>query len=278
MELRAARRRASSACSRGSAVFAGGWSATPRTPSARDRAPDGLVVARREEPRSGPRPAARFRHARDDPGAGAERAARRRRRGARDPRRARPLVPRRGRGGRPEPRAAASAPPGSSDVGRERENLRAALAWGARRARRRRDGLRRGGPGAVLDRPRPLSTRAGVAHGAPRALARADRRAARALAVAGGSLGHRGGRRGRASVRAAKVWRSCGPGEDWYRADRLNVLGTMARYRGRLGRGARLYDEALALAAEQATSGGRPRSRGEHRRARRDRGPRMPRP
>jgi tetratricopeptide (TPR) repeat protein len=41
------------------------------------------------------------------------------------------------------------------------------------------------------------------------------------------------------------------PGDEWYRAVALNVLGTVARYRGRWEDTRRLYDEALALATAQ---------------------------
>lgn len=132
-------------------------------------------------------------------------------------------------------------------VGHERENLRAALAWA-------------GGGGDVETGLRLAAGLAPfwIAHG----LIDEGKRSLAAVLAAS-----RGPSLGRARALAAAGFlrvldgdleggeRAChesmtlsGSGEEWYRAVCLNVLGTVARYRGRREEARRLYGEALALA------------------------------
>jgi non-specific serine/threonine protein kinase len=129
-------------------------------------------------------------------------------------------------------------------VGAERENLRAALAWGGDAETSLRvaaamapfwvaHGLIDEGKrslAAVLDRAREPSL------GRTRALA-----ADGLLRLLDGDL-----EGGEAACRASVAVPQ--PGEEWYRAVALNVLGTVARYRRRWDEARRLYDGALALA------------------------------
>ena len=158
-------------------------------------------------------------------------------------------------------------------VGRERENLRAALAW-------------TGGDGDVETGLRLAAGLAPfwIAHG----LIDEGRRSSPRSSPARGSRAS--GARGRSrSPASSGCWRAISrrrarlprepdavPGEEWYRAVALNVLGTAARYRGRLEEARRLYDEALALATSadlwwpaalaQANLGSSPGSRAAMRR------------
>jgi non-specific serine/threonine protein kinase len=135
-------------------------------------------------------------------------------------------------------------------VGRERENLRAALAWAA-------------GDGGDLETGLRIAAGLGpfwVVHGLTgegrRVLAELRARSpepglgyARAVALAGflellnGDLegGERACREGLTLSR---------PGEEWYLAVCLNVLGTVARYRGQHDEAQLRYDEALALVTQ----------------------------
>jgi predicted ATPase/DNA-binding SARP family transcriptional activator len=130
-------------------------------------------------------------------------------------------------------------------VGEERENLRAALAWGGDAEISLRlaaamapfwvaHGLIDEGKrslAAVLDRAREPS------------LGRAPALAAQGLLrLLDGEL--EGGEQ--ASRESLTLTR---PGDEWYTAVALNVLGTVARYRGQWAEARRRYDDALAQAA-----------------------------
>ncbi|MEA2478919.1 MAG: hypothetical protein QOJ07_841, partial [Thermoleophilaceae bacterium] len=131
-------------------------------------------------------------------------------------------------------------------VGRERENLRAALTWADAET-----GLRLGAAvapfwiahGLIDEGKRSLAAVLGTSH--EPSLGRA-----RALSLAGllhmleGELDA-----GEAACRGSlELLR---PGEEWYRAVALNVLGTATRYRDHRKEARRLYDEALALATTE---------------------------
>ena len=136
------------------------------------------------------------------------------------------------------------------DVGRERENLRAALAWGASGRGDAETGLRTAA--ALL----PFWTAHALYEEAHRFLAALLSRSpeptvgrARALAVVGWIAGIEGDA-DRCEPACRESLALLPPADDWYRAICLNLLGTMARYGGRLDEARRHYDEALALATQ----------------------------
>ena len=135
-------------------------------------------------------------------------------------------------------------------VSRERENLRAALAWSS-------------GEGGDLETGLRLAASLvpfWIAHGL-------TGEGMRFLAAILARPGEAGAGRSRALSLAGFLSlleddldgaeRDCReslvlspPGEEWYRAVALNVLGTVARYRGRHDEAQRLYGEALTLATQ----------------------------
>ena len=135
-------------------------------------------------------------------------------------------------------------------VGRERENLRAALAWSAHEHGDAETGLR--SAAALL----PFWTAHALFEEGGRVLAALLSRSreptvgrARALAVAGWLAGIEGDV-GRCEPACRESLALLPPEDDWYRAICLNLLGTMARFGGRLDEARRHYDGALALATE----------------------------
>jgi predicted ATPase/DNA-binding SARP family transcriptional activator len=133
----------------------------------------------------------------------------------------------------------------------ERENLYAALTWSASENGDPETGQR------IAAALQPYWTAHGLYDEGRRFLAALRSRSreptlgrARALAVAGWIAGIEGD--------AAKCEPACHeslallpPGEEWYRAICLNLLGTMARLDGRLAEARQRYEEAQAVAAER---------------------------
>jgi non-specific serine/threonine protein kinase len=136
------------------------------------------------------------------------------------------------------------------DVDAERENLRAALAWGASEHGDAEAGLRTAA--ALL----PFWTAHALYDEGRRSLAALLSRSgeptagrARALAVAGWIAGIEGDAE-RCEPACRESLALLPPADDWYRAICLNLLGTMARFGGRLAEARGHYDAALALATE----------------------------
>jgi predicted ATPase/DNA-binding SARP family transcriptional activator len=137
------------------------------------------------------------------------------------------------------------------EMGRERENVRAALSWSAGAEGDVEVGLRL--TGALL----PFWTAHALYGEGNRFLAALLARSreptagrARALVAAGWLAGLEGDI-DTCEPACRESLTLLGPGDEWYRAVCLNLLGTMARFAGRLAEAHRRYDEALALAAER---------------------------
>jgi predicted ATPase/DNA-binding SARP family transcriptional activator len=136
-------------------------------------------------------------------------------------------------------------------MGRERENLRAAVAWGAREQGGNETALR------IAAALQPFWTSHGLLGEGRRSLdlllASAREQTvgrARALAAAGWFAGLQADLDTCESL-CRQSLSLLPPGEEWYRAICLNLLGTMARYRGNLTEAWLLYDEALTLSEER---------------------------
>jgi tetratricopeptide (TPR) repeat protein len=121
-------------------------------------------------------------------------------------------------------------------VGRERENLRAALAWS--------------GDGRLAAALGPFWVAHGLTDEGKRSLeavlARPEPGRARALAIVG-LLRLLEGEVETAEEACRESLARLRAGEEWYRALVLNVLGTVARYRGHWEAARQRYEEALAL-------------------------------
>jgi non-specific serine/threonine protein kinase len=124
-------------------------------------------------------------------------------------------------------------------VGRERENLRAALAWSDDES-----GLRLAAAMAPYWIARGLTDEGKRSLAA--VLAGSGSGRAPALAVAG-ILRLLEGEVDPSEAACREALSLVGDGEEWYRAVALNVLGTVARYRGDWEEARRRYDAALAL-------------------------------